>query len=113
MLFLAVLEPFGHPQMDPKRYSKVKGLQLGGMYSSMSKLRNRPLTKSLGPLFCPKWSKWCPKQPENKFLMLFMAIMELFWAPKEIHTGPHTNRMFGPMSELKNKPQTKSLDPFF
>jgi hypothetical protein len=26
-----------------------KGLQMGGMYDSMSKLKNKPLTKLLGP----------------------------------------------------------------
>jgi hypothetical protein len=47
MMFLVILGPFRHPQMDLKKVDK--GLQMGGMYGPMSKLRNKPLTKSLGP----------------------------------------------------------------
>jgi hypothetical protein len=33
------------------------GPHVGGMYGPKYKLRNKPLTKSLGPLFYEKWSK--------------------------------------------------------
>ena len=49
MLFFVNVGPLGHPQMDKKKVDK--GLQVGGMYGPMSKLKDKPLTKSLGPLF--------------------------------------------------------------
>jgi hypothetical protein len=35
------------------------------------------------------------------------------WALKKINKGPQVGGMFGPMSELKNNPLTKSFGPFF
>jgi hypothetical protein len=48
---------FGHlgPLNGPKKIHK--GPQVGGMYGPMSKLKNKPLTKALGPFFQDKWSK--------------------------------------------------------
>jgi hypothetical protein len=45
MLIWVILEPFGHPRMDSKRLTKAQ--KIGGMYDSKSKLRSKPLTKSL------------------------------------------------------------------
>jgi hypothetical protein len=48
------------------------------MYGPMSKLKNKPLTKPLGPFFKGKNG---PKQPENRFFMLFF-ILRPFGHPK-------------------------------
>jgi hypothetical protein len=40
------------PQNEPKKV--CNGLQVSMMYSSMSKLKNKPPTKSFGPLFYEK-----------------------------------------------------------
>jgi hypothetical protein len=47
---VAVLELFGHPQMV------LKGQEVGAMYGpmTMSKHKNKPLTKSLGSFFQKK-----------------------------------------------------------
>jgi hypothetical protein len=45
ILFLAICGPQNGPKM------LHKGSQMGKMYGPMFKLKNKPLTKSLGPLF--------------------------------------------------------------
>ena len=74
------------------------------MYGKMSKHKNKPLSKLLGPFFQEKWSKTTRKQ-------IFYAVFRDFWAPpngpKKIDKGPQVSRMYGLMSELKNKPLTK------
>jgi hypothetical protein len=49
MLFLAIWALQNGPKMMPE------GLQVDQMYSLISKLKNKPLTKTLGPL---SWKKW-------------------------------------------------------
>ena len=44
-----ILGPFGHPQMNPKKV--LKGPQVGRTYGPMSQLKNKPLSKLLGPFF--------------------------------------------------------------
>jgi hypothetical protein len=73
MLFLATLE---HAQIDPKQI--YKGPQSGKMYGPMSELKNKPLTKSSGA-FCKRNG---PKQPENRFSILFLAILGSFGNPQ-------------------------------
>jgi hypothetical protein len=85
------------------------------MYSPMFKLKNNPLTKSLGPFFQEKWSKTTRKQG---FFMLFFfyhfeAIRVPQNGPKKVNKGPPVGMMYGPMSKLKNKSLTKLLGPFF
>jgi hypothetical protein len=93
--------------MDPKKYSK--GPQVDGMYGPMSKHKNRRLTKSSGPLHKEKKSQTTRKQ-------VFCAVFGPFGAigaPKKIYKGPQVGKMFCAISELKNKPLTKSLVSFF
>jgi hypothetical protein len=48
----AVLGQFGAIRAPPHGQKKVvKGPQVGGMYGSMLKLKNKPLTRSSGPFF--------------------------------------------------------------
>jgi hypothetical protein len=83
------------------------------MYGSMSKHKNNPLTKSLRPLLYDKWTKTTKKT----FFMLFLVILEPFWHPqmdpKRVYKGLQMIKMCGSLSKFKNKPQTKSLRPFF
>jgi hypothetical protein len=80
------------------------------MYAKMSKHKNKLLTKSLGLFFQEKWSKTTRKQ-------VFYAVFGHFGAApngtKKIHKGLQVSKMYGLMSELKNKPITKSLGLFF
>jgi hypothetical protein len=97
------------PPNQPKKVNK--GPQVGSLYGPMSKLKNKPLAKPLGPFFQEKWSKTTRK--------LFFKLFSFFaiWAPpnrpKKDHKGLQVGRMNGPMSKLKNKPLTKSLGPLF
>jgi hypothetical protein len=47
---------------------------------------------------------------------LFVPFLDFFghaqMDPKKIYKDPQVGRRYGPLSELKNKPLTKSLDPF-
>jgi hypothetical protein len=74
----------------------------------MSKLEDKPLTKSLGPFLQEKWSKTA----RNYFSMQFGGI----WAPpngrKKVHKGLQVGQIYVSMSKLKNKPLTESLGPF-
>jgi hypothetical protein len=83
------------------------------MYGPMSKLKNKPLTKSLSPFFKNKWSKTTRK---HVFHVIFGRFRDI-WAPSnglnEVDKGPQLSRMYGPMSKLKNKSLTKSFGPFF
>jgi hypothetical protein len=49
---------------------------------------------------------------QKSFFMLFWGILGHF-GPKKIQKGLQLGGMFGPMSELKNKPLTKSLGLLF
>jgi hypothetical protein len=86
------------------------------MYSSMYKLKNKPLTKSLDPFFWEKWSTTTAKE-------VFYPVLLPFWGhlgtpkwtqkgPKKVLKGPQVGRMYVSMSKHKNKPLTKSLSPF-
>jgi hypothetical protein len=45
--------------------------------------------------------------------VLFLAILgHVQMDSKKIYKDPQVGRMYGPLSELKNKPHTKSLGPF-
>ena len=85
-----------------------RGLQVSRMYVPISKLKDKPLTISLGPYK----KKSGPKQPENKFFMLFGGI----WAPpngrEKVQKGPQLGKMYLLVSKLENKPLTKSIGPF-
>jgi hypothetical protein len=80
------------------------------MYGKMSKQKNKLLAKSLGPFFQEKWYITTRKQ-------VCYAVFHHFGAPpngpEKIDKGPQVGRMYGLMSELKNKPLTKYLGPFF
>jgi hypothetical protein len=52
---------------------------LGGMYSPMSKLKNKPLTKSLSPLSMEKWFKTTGK---TVFLWWLFSLWGHFGTPK-------------------------------
>jgi hypothetical protein len=52
--------------------------------------------------------------------LVFLSVFGHFGAirappngPKKVYKGPQVGRMYDPMCEPKNKPLTKSLDPFF
>jgi hypothetical protein len=56
--FCTVFSHFGAIWAPPDGPKKVlKGPQVGGRFGPMSKLRNMPVTKLLGPFFWEKWSK--------------------------------------------------------
>jgi hypothetical protein len=66
----------GHAHMDEKKI--YKGPQVGRMFGPLSELKNKPPTKSFGPSFKTRNG---PKQPENKFFILYSAILGSFWHP--------------------------------
>jgi hypothetical protein len=75
----------------------------------MFKLRNKPLTKSLGPNFKVKWFNVNRKY----FFMLSLAIWAPLFGEKKTDKGLQVRGVYGPMSGLKNKPHTKSFHAFF
>jgi hypothetical protein len=63
----------------PNRPKKEdKSPLVGGMYSPMARLKNKPVIKSVGPLLKEKWSKTTRKQ----FLMVFFTILGPLGHPK-------------------------------
>jgi hypothetical protein len=83
--FCAIFGHFGAPSNRPKKIHKI--LQVSGMSRLMSELKNKPLTKSLGPFFFRRNS---PKQPENSFFnsfWLFLAQMSDYCGQLGIHMG--------------------------
>jgi hypothetical protein len=74
----------------------------------VSKLENGPLTKSIGPFFYEKGSKTARKW----VLMMFWGIWAPQNGPKKVRKGLQVEGMYVLMSNLENKPQTKSIDPF-
>jgi hypothetical protein len=81
------------------------------MYGQTSKLKNKPLTKSLGPLFQQKLSKTTRKQ----FFYALLAILGPFgypyqWTQESIQRP--TSRRYVWSSKDENKRLTKSLGPF-
>jgi hypothetical protein len=101
--------------MDPNGRKKVlKGPQVGGIYDPMSKHKNKPLTKSLGPFLRDKWSNTTRKQD---LYWVFFAHFRAIWASpngsKKVHKGLQINGMYGPMSKHRNRPLSKSLGPIF
>jgi hypothetical protein len=59
------------------------------MYGPMSKLKNKQLTKLLGPLFKAKWSKTTRKK-------FFLNVLGHFGVSK----GPQVGKMYGLMSKF-------------
>jgi hypothetical protein len=82
--------------------------QVGGMYVSVSLLKNGPLTKLIGPFLRKKWSKTARKW----VFMLFWGIWAPPKGPIEVLKGLQVGGMYVPMSKLENKPLTKSIGPF-
>jgi hypothetical protein len=74
----------------------------------MSKLENKPIPNYLAHAF----RRNSPKQPENRFLMLFWGIWAPPNEPQKVLEGLQVDRMYVPISKLENKPLTKSLGPF-
>jgi hypothetical protein len=83
------------------------------MYGPMYKLKNKPLTKSLGPFFYEKWYKITRKQFFYAVFYHFEAIWVPPNGPKKVFKGPQVGYMYSSMYELENRPLTKSLGPFF
>jgi hypothetical protein len=90
------------PKNGPKEVPK--GPQVGYMYSSMYTIKNKPLTKSLGPFFKEKWSKTSAKQVFYPVFYHFGAIWAPPNGPKKERKGPQVGGMYDPMSKHKNKP---------
>jgi hypothetical protein len=84
----------------------LKGLQVEGNYGLMSKHKTRPLTKS--------FSSFLKKNGQKTNKHVLCSLWPL-WAHlgTQKDTQRATSGMFGPMSELKNKPLNKLLGPFF
>jgi hypothetical protein len=81
MFFLCCFSFFGAIWAPPNQPKKVpKGLQVGGMYGRMSKLKNKPLTKALGTFLYKKWSKSTRK--------LFLYAAFILDTPKWTQKGP-------------------------
>jgi hypothetical protein len=85
---------------------------VAGMYGPMSKLKNKLLTKSLGPFFGEKGSKTTRKLFSYAAFVFFGAIWALPNQPKKVPKGLKVGDMYGPMSKLENKPLTKVLGAF-
>jgi hypothetical protein len=87
------------PSNGPKRIQT--GPQLGGTYGPMSKLKKKPLTKSLGPFF----RRNGPKQSEVRFFMLFWAISGLLrhpqLDPKKYRKPALVGRIYGQCMSLE------------
>jgi hypothetical protein len=87
------------PPNGPKRNHKgTQRSSSGGTYGPMSKFKNKPLTKLLGPFFKEKWSK----TTRNRFLGCFLFHFEAIWAssngPKKVFQGPQVDKTYGRMS---------------
>jgi hypothetical protein len=81
----------------------------------MSKLENNPPYQIIKPIFLGEIVR---NNLKTVFMLgCFFFILGPFWAPpngpKKVPEGPQVSGMYGPMSELKNKPLTKLLGPFF
>jgi hypothetical protein len=111
LFFFFNFEAIWAPQNAPKKVPQ--GPQVGRTYGPISKLKNKPLTKLLGPYFYEKWSKTTRKQVSMRFFGHFGAI----WAPPnrpiKVPKGPQVGRIYGPMFRLRIKPLTKFLGPLF
>jgi hypothetical protein len=85
VFFYLAYDFFGAIWAPPSRPRKVnKGQQIGGMYGSMSKLDDKPLTKSLGPFFKKKWSETTRKL----FFYATLCFSGPFGHPKSTQKGP-------------------------
>jgi hypothetical protein len=91
------------PPNGPKKVDK--GSQVGGMYVSMSKLENKPLTKSLGPQ-----GEIVQNNQKIASLCCFGAFGHPLIDPQKVHRGLKVGRMYVPMFRLENRPLTISLD---
>jgi hypothetical protein len=80
--FVTICSPLNGPKMVPN------GLQVGKMYRPMSKLKNKPLTKSYGPFCKEKWSKTARK---HVFYAVFGQVGAIRAPPngsKKVDKGP-------------------------
>jgi hypothetical protein len=68
----------------------------------MSELKNKTLTKSLGPLFLRKWSKTTRKQVFHAFFGYFRGIWASLGGPKKSTLRPVNEGIYGPMSKLRD-----------
>jgi hypothetical protein len=106
-LFWVILGPFGHPQMDPKR------LPMAGKWA---KCMARCLSFNIRPNQIIRLILQ-GKIVQNNQKKGFCAVFGHFGAPpngpKKIHKVPQLSGMSRPMTELKNKPLTRSLGLFF
>jgi hypothetical protein len=97
--------------MDPKRYSKA--YKWAGCIDQCLSMKKKLLHETFGPSL----KRNGPKEPENSF---FLYCFSSFWGhlgtPKQsqkVDKGLQVCRIYGLISNLKNKPPTKSLGPFF
>jgi hypothetical protein len=79
----------------------------------MSKHKNKPLTKSLGPFLQEKWSKTTRKQVFYAVFGHFGAIGAFPNGSKKVHKGLQVDGMYGPISKHRNRPLSKSLGSIF
>jgi hypothetical protein len=106
---------FGTMIPHRKRYPKVQ-IWAGSMAQYLS-LKISPFLHS-HCLILAFLHSHCPKQPEKRFYAVFFIFsIWAIWAPpngpKKVPEGQQVGETYGPMSELKNKPLTKLLGPFF
>jgi hypothetical protein len=112
--FIPLFYHFGAIWEAPNGPKKVlKGPQVGGMYDPMSKLKNKPLTKSIGPFLQEKWSKTTRKQFFYAVFGHFGAIWASPSGSKKVHKALQVDWMYSPMSKHRNRPPSKSLGPLF
>jgi hypothetical protein len=83
------------------------------MYDPMSKHKNKPLTKSIGPFLQEKWSKTTRKQVFYAVFGHFKAIWASPNGSKKVHKALQVSGMYIPMSKHRNRPLRKSLGPLF
>jgi hypothetical protein len=109
MLFIPHVGAIWAPPNEPKKVPK--GSQVGRTYGPMRKLKDKHLTKLLGPFFKEKWFETTRK----KFFMLFCfgAIWATLEGAKKVPKGLLVGWTYGPISKLKNKLLTKLLGPLF
>jgi hypothetical protein len=104
-LFVPFLTILGRAQMDPKTI--YKDPQVGRIYGPLSELKNKPLTKLLGPFLLEETIQ---NNQKTSFVYCFWPFWGYLGTPKWTQKGTQrlqVAEMYGPMSKLKNKPHTK------
>jgi hypothetical protein len=74
--FLAILGPFGHPQIEPKKVDK--DLQVAGCLTQCLSLEISPYPNHYPHSFRINY----PKQPENSFLFCYWSFSGCLGTPK-------------------------------